>query len=324
MVGGGDDDGTWAREHYSRLFRRVVEQTLRRIHPGDRGDVVDETILAHHLLQREGKSIHEFPCRVRSYAERDFLEQELIDRSAVDRFWQQGAGLAMSICGYGTQSVVMVQFKHVAYLEVYGRIQPLSFLCPSIIFDCSQRDVTSFENRLYRGLALMDGCRFGTIEVLWKYYRAVVAAHSRNRARQERQERQTATVTAGVRNARAAVTPAGRLTPLGAVAAVTPAEADSAIMSTGDKNPGTVLSPFLFELTDESIDEFGSAVDGYYRTSFDREYNSFSYADGYLLDRRCINAMYLLMFRLFPLIHGVFAMIVSSRSGVMLVPVERR
>ncbi len=99
----------------------------------------------------------------------------------------------------------------------------------------------------------------------------MVAANSRNRARQERQ---TATVTAGVRNARAAVTPAGRLTPVGAVAAVTPAEADSAIMSTVDENPGTILSPFVFELTDESIDEFGSAVDGYYRTSFDREYNS--------------------------------------------------
>ena len=100
----------------------------------------------------------------------------------------------------------------------------------------------------------------------------MVAANSRNRARQERQ---TATVTAGVRNnARAAVTPAGQLTPVGAVAVVTPAEADSAIMSTGDENPDAILSPFLFELTDESIDEFGSAVDGYYRTSFDREYNS--------------------------------------------------
>ncbi len=40
-----------------------------------------------------------------------------------------------------------------------------------------------------------------------------------------------------------------------------------------------------------------------------------TYADGYLLDRRCINAMYSLMVRLFPLIHGVFSMIVSSRRS---------
>jgi hypothetical protein len=65
----------------------------------------------------------------------------------------------------------------------------------------------------------------------------------------------------------------------------------------------------------DSIDEFCSIVDDTYRTRLEREYGGFVAMDGYLLERKCLRDMYSTIIRLFPFVHSLFALVVSSRQS---------
>ncbi len=37
--------------------------------------------------------------------------------------WQQGAGFNIAVCGYSMQHSLLIQFCHIAYLKIFGRVQ---------------------------------------------------------------------------------------------------------------------------------------------------------------------------------------------------------
>lgn len=66
------------------------------------------------------------------------------------------------------------------------------------------------------------------------------------------------------------------------------------------------------ELDDANIEHFITFVDGIYTQVFIAQYTDFVCIEGYLLDHKQILEMYDLMKQLFPFVHSVIVMTVSS------------
>ena len=267
-------------EFYRKAFFAVGRETAGR-HLA-RQDVEDQ-----HRLRREDRWFHEYPVRVRAYAEREHFSREYVEERSVMFSWGQGAGLSLEVCGYSVARTVLLQFRHVAYLEIYGRAAPDAFLNNAIEFN-DTRNVDSLSAPFVEQLSLVNGCRFGTVEVLWKYYRALNSSHRRTAAR------------VAARAARAAN-------------AISPDESSKWDDFMPD-DPEYCLSLIRLELDDENIDRFVLFVDNLYKESFVAVYTEFVIPDGFLLDRRSIAEMYRLMQRLFPFVHSVLALTVSPKS----------
>ncbi len=129
---------------YTRAFERVMDNTLRRLYPGNRTSLVSNIVHESHTLLREGRVFLMYSCRVRNFAEQENLEQELSYHRAFEMYWQQGAGINLTLCGYSMQHSVMMEFCHVGYLEIYGRTKYDSFLSKNIGFNNNTRDVLNF------------------------------------------------------------------------------------------------------------------------------------------------------------------------------------
>ncbi len=108
---------------YMRAFERGVNNTLRCLHPGNHTSLVSDIVRESHTLLRKGRAFLEYSCHVRNFAEQEYLKRELLDHRAVKMYWQQGAGIILSLCGYSMQRLVMMEFCHIGYLEIYGRIK---------------------------------------------------------------------------------------------------------------------------------------------------------------------------------------------------------
>ncbi len=215
-----------------------------------------------------------------NYAERKANTQ------AIDMCWQQGASLNLAVCGYLTQRSAMIEFQHVGYLEMYGRMKCDSFLSNSIGFNKNVHNVSKIDAPLVQQLSLFDGCQFGTHEVLWKYYWSVVNANQHDCLHQQK---------------RAAASEREMML-----------EMMWEMTTDGDVehnyHQDYPLSLAWLELIDDSMDQFCSIIDDAYKTSFEREYSEFVVVGGYLLERKCIMEMYGSMFCLFPFVHSVVAL----------------
>jgi hypothetical protein len=73
-------------------------------------------------------------------------------------YWQQGAGINLSVCSYSMQHLVMMEFCHVGYLEIYGRVQYDAFLSKNVGFNNNTHDVSKFEAPLFEQLSLFHSC----------------------------------------------------------------------------------------------------------------------------------------------------------------------
>jgi hypothetical protein len=201
-------------------------------------------------------------------------------------FWQKSAGINLSVCGYLPQQSVLLELRYVAYLEVYLKTFPDAFISERIQLHNNVRDTTKLVTPFLEQLLLINGCRFGSVEVLWKYYRTVTTS---NQSERSRQQLKAATIAA----------------PLP--------------MMVYDDNlsekPEYILLLIQLELMDENIDKFVSAVESVYRTSLEHHHSGFVAVDGFLIEQRSIRAMYESFLELFPFIHSVIALTVSS-SGL--------
>jgi hypothetical protein len=81
-------------------------------------------------------------------------------------YWTQGAGLNVSVCGYLTQRSDMLEFQHVSYLQIFGRVQMDTFVNDHIVFSNNACDVSGIIAPFLEQLMIVDGSRFGTVEVL--------------------------------------------------------------------------------------------------------------------------------------------------------------
>ena len=143
--------------------------------PNERVLFVPQVIQDHHEFRRDGEIFVEYPVRVRNYA-----EQERFEREHADMYWRQGAGVNLVVCGYTTQVSVLLELRHVAHLQVYMKTSADSFLSHRIGFLNNARDSSKLVRPFLEQLSLFDGCRFGMLEILWKYYRLIKTSNQRH------------------------------------------------------------------------------------------------------------------------------------------------
>jgi hypothetical protein len=106
---------------YCTKFQNVIECICVQIHPADRPTVVCDQLSSHHYLPRDRQIAMEFPIQVRNYAEHHLFSTNHPDCPTITQYWNQGAGINVAICGYTTQLLVLLQLKHLAFLEVYRK-----------------------------------------------------------------------------------------------------------------------------------------------------------------------------------------------------------
>jgi hypothetical protein len=229
---------------YTRAFENFIYNTLRRLHPGNRTCVVADLIRNCYTLLHEDSPFIKFACRLKNYPEQEHFEREVVDTRAIDMYWQQGAGINLAVCRYSMQRLVMMEFQHVGCLEVYGKVRPDSFLSDRNNFSNNVQDVLKLVGPLVDQLSLFDGCRFSSVEILRKYYRAVSTANQR-----EKSYKQMKFTTS--------------------LEKVIPMQMMEANETTND--PENLLSLIRLELIDENIERFVGLVEHAYRTSIERE-----------------------------------------------------
>jgi len=150
--------------------------------------VVDECRWSHEI-RREGGIALQYHVIVSNYAERALFDMDNPDKLQINLVWSQGAGINVVICGCLRMHLVLLQLKDIAFLEIHrltlavGHGVEVNHSClnPRITFQITRRP----ENLMEPFLALnanVRGCRFSTIEVLWKYYRVEGQATQRQAA----------------------------------------------------------------------------------------------------------------------------------------------
>jgi hypothetical protein len=110
-----------------------------------------------------------------------------------------------------------------------------------------------------------NGCCVLTAEIIWKYYRALMASHSKMHWR-ELNKTKAATL--------AAITDGSHV------------ENDNSVDS------ASLLSMIWAKLTDENIDSFVDLVEGIYKQSFEPQYKDFSVVNNYFVERKHVKTMY--------------------------------
>jgi hypothetical protein len=282
------------RALYSTLFDHVIEKSYSWMKTdSERARIVDECRLSHHV-QREGEKALEYRVRVTNYAERGLFDMDDPDKTQINLVWNQGAGINVVICGYSRRYSVLLQLRDIGLMEIHRLTSPVgdgvefnrSCLNSRITFPKTTRP----ENLMGSFLALIEnvrGCRISTIEVLWKYYRAEGQATQRQSYLQ-------------------------------ATTAPSLSVSTSSSSSTPSELGGVTVSHFREirnELTYSNVMAFSSMVDNLYRGGFERHYSTFTHLQDYIVVRNDFLVLYDKFVELFPHIHAVFALTVSSHRS---------
>jgi len=147
--------------------------------PGDCNWYIEQVIASDHEFRRDGLTFVEYAVRVRNYAEREHFERNHYDSWIIDTYWRQGAGINLAICGYTTQQSVLIEQRDVTHLKIYMKTSADSFISDRIGFSNNVRSATKLVRPIVEQLSLFDGCRFGMLEILWKYYRSITNSNQR-------------------------------------------------------------------------------------------------------------------------------------------------
>jgi hypothetical protein len=140
-------------------------------------------------------------------------------------------------------------------------------------------------------LSLFDSCQFATMELLWKYYRAL---HTSSQCKRLRQQQKSTMLAKKQSSLTELMLPFEDVIP---------------------DDPKYLLSLVWSELIDDNIDAFVSVVDNAYRQSFEQLYSGFFTVGGYLSDLSQIQEMYELLMSMFPFVHLVLALTVLAPQG---------
>jgi hypothetical protein len=174
-----DKDVLLVLRKYYWLFQRIIDKSNRRINPDDRHWYVKQVIANDHEFRRDGMIYVEYAVHIRNYAEREHFERDHFDSRIVDTYWRQGAGINVVVCGYATQLSVLIELRDVGYLQLYMKTSPDAFVSDWIGFSNNVRSATTLVGPFVKQLSLFDRCLFGTLEILWKYYRSITNSNQR-------------------------------------------------------------------------------------------------------------------------------------------------
>jgi hypothetical protein len=145
------------------------------------------------------------------------------------------------------QQTIMLEFEHIAYLQIFGRVQPDLFINERIGFSTNVHDVLGLVLPFLEQLSLLNGCQFGTIKVLWKYYCVVAQANQREKSCEQ-------SIQKSFEQSRLLKsTPLPTMTPL----------AGCSMMTADD--PQYLFSVLCSELSDENVEMFVLLVKDAYR-----------------------------------------------------------
>jgi hypothetical protein len=173
--------------------------------------------------------------------------------------------------------------KHVAFLEVYQLTQDDSYLNKRISF-ATAINTPNLVAPFVKQLLLVEVCCFGTVELMWKFYRAQSAAKHLKLDRLEKRFKAGGTIMA----------------------------ADSSFIPESNLTPDSLLTFIKFDLRDKNVNAFESFASNIYKQSFEMHYSGLSPVGYYLVEQRCIKEMYQVFMDKFPFIHSVLALTVSS------------
>ncbi len=158
---------------YYLLFQRIIDKTNRHINPDGRDWYVEQVIASDHKFRQDRQRYVVYAVCVLNYAEREKFERDHYDSCIVDTYWRQGAGINLVVCGYTTQQSVLIEMREVVYLHIYMKTSSEAFVSDRIGFLNNVRSATKLVRHFVKQLSLFDGCRFGMLEILWKYYRSI-------------------------------------------------------------------------------------------------------------------------------------------------------
>ncbi len=276
-------------EHYRRTFSRVIERTYRYSPADDRPTIITRALRDVHTFLRSDVDYLEFASIVKKYPVRERLEASVVDHCGTNQNYGQGAGFDVAVCGYSALSTVLVQLKHIGYIEIYHRTSPDSFTREDIYFNKNIRQEDKLTTPFVHLLSVFDGCRFSTLEVLWKYYCAISACRSK------------------------AITVASKK-----ISALSPSVDSVGEPGDSDDRNNNDEDGVLFreELSQDNIDLFVGIVDSFYKAGLVRNYTSFTTIDGYLVERTEIRSMYDTMVEIFPFVHSVL-LTAMTRPGTV-------
>jgi hypothetical protein len=114
------------------------------MHLEERCIYVERVIRDDHQFSKDGHINVEYVVRVQNYAEREHPERAYTDSCAIDTYWkQQGAGINLVVCGYTMQVSVLLELRHVAYLQIFMKTCADSFLSDQIGFSNNARNITN-------------------------------------------------------------------------------------------------------------------------------------------------------------------------------------
>ena len=128
--------------------------------------IVSNAIDERHTFLREDMKYFQFECRAANYPLREQSESESFVMRAIDHNWNQGAGVNLSVCGYSIRRSVLMQLRHVAYIEIYKLTAPDCFTTDSITFPSNVSNSDKLVPPLVRQLSLFSGCSFSTMEII--------------------------------------------------------------------------------------------------------------------------------------------------------------
>ena len=147
------------------------------MHPEERALYVEWVVCDNHEFKRDGQVYVEYAVCMQNYAEREYSKREHTNSRAIDMFWKQGAGINHVVCGYTTQVLVLLELRHVAYLQIFMKTCADSFLSDRIGFSNNARNTTKLVRPFLEQLPLFNGYGFGTIKILWKHYRLIATSN---------------------------------------------------------------------------------------------------------------------------------------------------
>jgi hypothetical protein len=188
------------------------------------------------------------------------------------------------VCGYTTSCSVLLKLSDIAFLHVYRRCSPEYFLNDGISFNNKLTVGSKLDSPFIEHLSLFDGCRWSTLEILWKYYRALYSCTQKKNKTTRRDSNNAATFAECT---------------------------DVARDETGSRDE--IISFVHDKLSSDSVRQFVSVVDSAYKTCFVDHHSGFHFQGGYLVDRQCILwQMRSAMKSMFPFVHSVISLTVSN------------
>ena len=266
-----NDEAKKGRAAFLASARRLVLHGRGKLSADEREEFWQEE-LSSRTITRGGKEYHEFHVVVRSFPERDVLEETNLPDSLVKNVLKIGAGLLVDVRGLDRATSLLIKLNRAPYLEFFQvRESGDSFIDDAISFPKSKKsavrlDYLDGQLKTYRG----DACSY--VEILMKYFQRELKV--------ARDELKTNRSDAAARNER--------------------------------ESSACFDDAMSAEMSSDDVKSYANYVDGHYRDAMELVAGSFVEGGPDLLPPGQIFEFYLRFQSTFPLCHSLMKIVVET------------